>query len=166
MFDRIFDLLFTPKRFFKSSNFTPSDAIFAILFLWIVNVLVIFPIFKETPFFGGFLGLSIVILAVIVFYELFSASLHMFFARQSKVFWAFPYVMIPNILTGWFISIGIFSSLYYVLLAIPIGWSILLEFYLVRALMGKGILYTIIVRLIRDFVFLALISMIFRRWFM
>ncbi|HEU24871.1 MAG: hypothetical protein C0176_05700 [Mesoaciditoga sp.] len=166
MFDRIFDLFFSPKRFFKGSHFAPYDAIFAILLLWIVNVLAVFPTFKEIPFFGGFSGFSLVILGLISFYALFSASLHMFFSKQSNLFWGFPYVLIPNILTGWFISVGVMDHFYYVLLAIPIIWSVILEFYLVRAIMGKGILYTILMRLIRDFVFLAMISIIFRRWFM
>ncbi len=164
--NKIFDLFFTPKTFFKNSTFGPFDSIFAILILWIVNVLVVFPIFKETPLFGGFFDFSLVILAIIFLYEIFSGALHMFVAKNEKVFWGFPYVLMPHILTGWILSIGIFWNLSYVFLVIPIGWSILLEFYLVRSSMGRGILYTLTMRIARDFVFFMVIGIIFRRWFL
>ncbi len=164
--NKIFDLFFTPKTFFKNSIFGPFDSILATLILWFVNVLVIFPIFKETPLFGGFFDFSLVILAFIFLYEIFSGALHMFVARNEKIFWGFPYVLMPHILTGWILSIGIFWNLFYVFLIIPIGWSILLEFYLVRSSMGKGILYTLTMRIARDFVFFMVIGLILRRWFL
>jgi len=161
---KIFDLFFTPKTFFKNSTFGPFDSIFSTLILWFVNILVIFPIFKDTPLFGGFFNFSLVILIFIFLYEIFSGALHMFIARNEKVFWGFPYVLMPHILTGWIFSIAIFWNVAYIFLAIPIGWSVLLEFYLVRSSMGRGILYTLTMRIVRDFIFFLVIAIIFRRW--
>ncbi|MGC9218684.1 MAG: hypothetical protein ACP5G8_04695, partial [Athalassotoga sp.] len=78
----------------------------------------------------------------------------------------FPYVLIPHILTGWILSVALFWNLSYIFLAIPIVWSVLLEFYLVRSSMGRGILYTLTMRIGRDFVFFLVIAFIFRRWFL
>jgi hypothetical protein len=164
--NKIFDLFFTPKVFFKNSTFGPFDSLLSTLILWLVNIIVIFPVFKETPLFGGFFYLSLVILALIFLYEIFSGALHMFVARNEKVFWGFPYVLIPHILTGWILSVALFWNLSYIFLAIPIVWSVLLEFYLVRSSMGRGILYTLMMRVSRDIVFFLVIAFIFRRWFL
>ncbi len=163
--DKIFDLFFTPKLFFKNSKFGPMDSLFATLILWIVNLFIIFPVFKDTPFFGGFAGLSLALLIIIFLYELFSGALHMFTSKNQNVFWGFPYVLIPHILTGWIVSAAIFWPFSYIFLIIPIIWSVLLEFYLVRSIIGRGILYTIVIRFSRDLVFFAAVSFILRRWF-
>lgn len=164
--DKIFDLFFAPKSFFKNSRFGPFDALIATLIIWIVNVLILFPVFKETPLFGGFFNFSILLLAFIFLYNIFAGALHMFFSKNEKAFWGFSYAMMPNILTGWIFSIAIFWNLCYIFLVIPVGWSILLEFYLVRSSMGKGLIYTLIIRVARDLIFLIIISFIFKRWFL
>lgn len=161
--DKVFDLIFAPKGFFKNSTFGPFDTLIATLIIWIVNAMILFPVLKDTPLFGGFFDFSVLLLAFIFLYNIFAGSFHMFFSKSKNAFWGFSYVMMPNILTGWIFSVAIFWNLFYILLIIPVGWSVLLEFYLVRSSMGKGILYTLIMRIARDLIFLIIILFIFNR---
>uniref|UniRef100_A0A7V3RFC7 Uncharacterized protein n=1 Tax=Mesoaciditoga lauensis TaxID=1495039 RepID=A0A7V3RFC7_9BACT len=164
--NKIFDLFFSPKIFFKDSRFGPFDAIFVTLLIWIVNMIIIFPTFKNMPLFGGFIPFAIVVLVLLFIYELFSGVIHKFLSKDQNVFWGLPYALVPHILTGWIISVAIFWEVAYIFLIIPIAWSVILEFYLVRSSTGRGILYTLVIRASRDLVFFAVLSFILRRWFL
>lgn len=151
--DKIFDLLFSPKNFFKNSRPRPGDSIFSLVVVWAVNVLVIFPMFKNMPFFGGFWLFSLILLGLLAVYAAFAAGIHLLATGNHDLFRNFPYTVFPHILTGWIVTLSVFSGFFAFFLAIPVAWSVFLEFYLVRASTGKGLVYTLVARAARDVIF-------------
>ncbi len=163
--DKIFDLVFSPKLFFKTSKFGFLSSILAIFVVWIVNVLILFPMFKNIPFFGGFYASSAILLGLIVVYCALAIGIHRIVGKGGKtVFLGFPFVIFPNVMTGWIFSIYFIWKWAAVLFLIPIFWSVMLEYYLVRSSMGYGMAYTVIVRITRDIIFFVSLYAFLKGW--
>ena len=164
--DKIFDLVFSPRTFFKTSKFDFISSVTALLIVWFVNVLILFPSFKNIPFFGGFYVFSIILLGLMVVYYLLSVAIHRIAGKGGKkVFFGFSFVLFPHVMSGWIFSMGFLWKWAFILLLIPILWSIVLEFYLVRSSMGYGMIYTIVVRITRDIIYFVSLYAFLKGWF-
>ncbi len=163
--DRIFDVIFSPRIFFKRAKFNPISTLITILILWFTNILILFPTLKSIPFFSGYIVFSMIILGILIVYCAFATALHMIVGKGGRIMGlSFPYVLIPHVMSGWIFSMSLFYKWAAVLFLIPIIWSIILEFYLVRSSMGYGILYTVIVRIVRDVIFFMCLYAFFKGW--
>jgi len=163
--DRIFDVIFSPRIFFKTAKFNPIDTLIGILVLWFTNILILFPTLKNIPFFSGYLVFSVILLGILLIYCAFATALHMMVGKGGKIIGlGFPYVLMPHVMSGWIFSMSLLYKWMAILFLIPITWSIILEFYLVRSSIGYGMLYTVIVRIVRDVIFFACLYAFFRGW--
>ncbi len=163
--DKIFDVIFSPRIFFKTARFNPTGTLIPILILWFTNVLILFPTLKSIPFFSGYLMFSVILLGIFLLYCAFATALHIIVGKSGRVIGlSFPYVLMPHIMSGWIFSMSLFYRWATILFLIPITWSVILEFYLVRSSMGHGMLYTVIVRTTRDVIFFMCLYAFFRGW--
>ncbi len=164
--DKIFDLVFSPRLFFKTSRFDLLSSTLTIFVVWIVNVLILFPMLGNIPFFGGFYIFSAILLGLIAIYYALAIGIHRIAGKGGKtVFLGFPFVLFPHVMTGWIFSIYFLWKWAAVLFLIPIFWSFILEFYLVRSSMGYGMIYTVIVRITRDIIFFVSLYAFLKGWF-
>ena len=163
--DKIFDVIFSPRIFFKAAKFNPTSTIITILILWLTNILILFPTLKSIPFFSGYLMFSIIVLGILIVYCAFATALHIIVGKGGRTIGlSFPYVLIPHMMSGWILSMSLLYKWATVFFLIPIAWSVILEFYLVRSSMGHGILYTVVVRVVRDVIFFMCLYAFFRGW--
>ncbi len=141
------------------------DSIIVILVIWFTNVLVLYPLFKDAPFFGNYIFFSLVGLGMLFVYYIFSVAIHMIIGRADrKTMMSFAYVLIPHVMSGWFFSLALMNKWANFLYLIPLTWSVVLEFYLVRASTYHGMIYTVVVRFARDVIFFFGVYAFLRGW--
>ncbi len=163
--DKIFDVVFSPKNFFRVSKYKRFDSVIVLLTVWFTNVLVLYPSLKYTPFFGRFVIFSLIGLGLFFIYCILSIAVHVIFGgakRDSMI--GFPYVMIPHVMSGWFFLLSLNNKWLSFLYLLPVGWSVILEFYLVRSSTTHGMIYTIVVRFSRDVIFVLGMYAFLRGW--
>ena len=163
--DKIFDVIFSPRNFFRAKRYKPLDSLIVILVIWLMNMFIIYPSLRAIPFWGGYILFSLVLLGLFFVYCVFSVAIHMIVggARRSAMM-GFPYVLIPHIMSGWFFTLSLNNKWISFLYVIPVAWSIILEFYLVRSSTVHGIVYTLVVRFARDIIFFVGIYVFLRGW--
>ncbi len=163
--DKIFDVIFSPRNFFRVPKYKPLDSLFVILVIWITNALILYPLLKSTPFFGKYVLLSLIVLGLFFVYCIFAIAIHLIIGKANRnVTIGFPYVMVPHVMSGWIFSLTLNGKWLSLLYLIPLVWSVMLEFYLVRSSTIHGILYTIVVRVARDVIFLLGVYAFLRGW--
>ncbi len=163
--DKIFDALFSPRVFFKSGRVLLSDSVKAVLVVWLTNVIVLYPTMKNCPFFGNYVFFSFVALAIFSLYLLWTLVTHFVISRIAKdSMWKLPFVFLPHIMSGWIFALSLRNAWIFLFFVVPVVWSTVLEFYFVRVTIGRGVLYTVILRIVRDVAFAVVTISFLRGW--
>ncbi len=163
--DKIFDALFSPRVFFRNGHVSPWDSLKVIVLIWFIDVVIMYPTLKSCPFFGNYVLFSLVLLVIAIVYFLWTMVTHMIFTPVKRdVVWRLPFVFLPHIVSGWIVALSLKSTTMLALFIIPIGWSTILEFYFVRATAGRGMFYTLILRAVRDAIFIVAVISFLRGW--